>query len=174
MNINMIVAIQSKDNGIGFQGDQPYAFSEDFANFQKLTVGGIVIMGRKTWEAIPEKFRPLKERLNIVVTRQTDYNVPDGVLVSHSYEYAKELAREHQPEGRIWNIGGGELYKIGLLDEETTEIFLTRIMGEKDCDVFFPDFEKQFYLEAVAHATEGINRIDKKSYEFQFEIWTRI
>lgn len=173
--IHVIVAIQNLDNGIGIGGDQPYSFKEDFENFQKLTLGGSVIMGRKTWEAIPEKFRPLKNRLNIVVTSNSEYPIPDSVIRASSYEEAKGLAKEHNPNGQIWNIGGGQLYEQALDDPETSKLFITEIEGVIECDTFFPDkFREKFQKKEESQVIRSQNRIDKEDYLFVFQVWERI
>jgi len=177
MEINVIVAIQDKDWGIGIGGDQPYSFKTDFANFKEKTKEGYgsVTMGRKTWEALPKKFRPLEGRLNIVVTRNKNYPLPEGVLRAESYEHAKKLAVDHNPTGQVWNIGGGQLYQEALQDDSTKEIYLTRVYdGKKACDVFFPNLEKKFKKEEVGDLQYHQNRFDKKYYYFRFEKWVRI
>lgn len=172
--VYVIVAIQI-DGGIGNKGDQPYSFKEDFANFQKLTMGGNVIMGRKTWEAIPENFRPLKGRVNIVVTRNTKYSLPEGVVRASSYEEAKELAKIHNPDGQIWNIGGGSLYTQAIHDDETSMLFITRIKGEKICDVFFPHQHREYFkITETFPAITSKNKFDGQEYDFVFEKWERV
>jgi len=172
-NVHLIVAVQ-KNLGIGYQGDQPYSFKEDFENFQKLTMGGTVIMGRKTWEAIPERFRPLPNRLNIVVTRNPEYVLPDNTHRAPSYESAKNLAYIHNPNGQIWNIGGAALYEQALSDCETEKIFITRIDGDKNCDTFFPDLYQQNFKKIQEFPLiYSKNRFDGKIYSFVFEEWQR-
>lgn len=171
MKVNVIVAIQT-DGGIGNKGDQPYSFKEDFANFQSLTMGGTVIMGRKTWEAIPENFRPLKGRTNIVVTNNAEYPLPQGVILAPSYEKAKELAKTHNPDGQIWNIGGGSLYTQAIHDTDTSKLFITRILGEKLCDVFFPHQHHKYFKKTKSQPPiNSKNRFDGQEYSFVFEEW---
>jgi dihydrofolate reductase len=174
-SVYVITAIQSIDNGIGIKGDQPYSFKQDFAHFQELTIGGSVIMGRRTWEAIDKRFRPLKERLNIVVTRDAKYPLPEGVLRASSYEEAKELARKHNPDGQIWNIGGGQLYEQALNDPETKTLFITRIEGAQECDTFFSErYREKFQKKEESPVIHSENRFDKKTYSFVFEKWERV
>ena len=105
MQVNMIYACAA--NGvIGLNNAMPWHLPEDLAHFKKLTLGCPVIMGRKTWESIPLKFRPLPGRTNIVVTRQTDWQ-PEGANTASSLQAA--LAQCHAASD-IWIIGGAQIY----------------------------------------------------------------
>lgn len=105
-----------------------------------------VIMGRKTWESIPARFRPLKDRLNIVISRSTPADAqtqqPDiatePVRVS-SVEKALQYAREHcAGGGRVFVMGGAQIYGAALQLPEAKRVLLTSLNAEYDCDVFFP------------------------------------
>ena len=114
---------EARDGVIGFDGDMPWQLPEDLAHFKALTVGHPVIMGRRTWESIPERFRPLVGRRNIVVTRQAGF-AAEGAEVAGSVEEAIALAGE----GTAWIIGGASVYSaaLGLADRlEVTEINLS-------------------------------------------------
>jgi dihydrofolate reductase len=119
---------------------------DDLKRFKKITNGHPVIMGRKTWESLPEKFRPLPGRLNIVVTRQSSY-IAAGAEVSTSLESAIRKASEdsstlQNSPSEIFIIGGGELYKEALPFAD--KLYLTLIDEEKEGDVFFPEYESTF------------------------------
>src|SRR3989344_7248852 len=90
MSITLIAAI-SKNNVIGTEGRLPWHIPEDLKRFKTLTVGKVVLMGRKTWESIPEKFRPLPGRTNVVVTRQADFPLPEKTIRASSVEEALNL-----------------------------------------------------------------------------------
>ncbi|KAM3473311.1 hypothetical protein MY8738_008437 [Beauveria namnaoensis] len=105
-----------------------------------------VIMGRKTWDSIPPKFRPLKDRLNIVISRSATSPPPpspsppsleEPVRVS-SVEGALEYARAHSGGGRVFVIGGGQIYAAVLRRPEARRVLLTSIDAEYECDTFFP------------------------------------
>jgi dihydrofolate reductase len=104
-----------------------------------------VIMGRKTWDSIPPKFRPLKDRLNIVISRSaaappppsSPPSIQEPVRVS-SVEGALEYARAHGGGGRVFVIGGGQIYAAVLRRPEARRVLLTSIDAEYDCDTFFP------------------------------------
>ncbi len=132
------IAAIGKNRGLGKGNDLLYKIPEDFERMHKVTMGHPLIMGRKTWESIPEKRRPLSGRANIVVTRQTDF-APEGAIVLHSIEDAIAKARELDTE-KIYIFGGAEIYKAAL--PYTDQLYLTVIDAEKDADVFFPDYSE--------------------------------
>lgn len=98
---------QGKDGVIGLNGTIPWMIPQDLAFFKEQTLGGAVIMGRKTWESIPEKFRPLTGRVNIVMSHRTDFVAP-GALVVGSTTRAMDLAK-HNPN--VFIAGGDLIYR---------------------------------------------------------------
>ena len=97
---------------IGAQGGMPWHVPEDLAHFKELTLGAPVVMGRRTWESFPPRFRPLPGRRNIVITRQQEW-ADDGAERAGSLAAALGLAADGDPE-RIWVIGGGELFRDAM------------------------------------------------------------
>ena len=115
-----LIWAESSNGIIGFDGAMPWHLPEDLAHFKDLTGDGAVLMGRRTWDSLPPRFRPLPGRTNIVITRQPAWNA-DGALVAHSVDAALALA----PGTTIWVIGGAEIFAatIGRADVlEVTEI----------------------------------------------------
>ena len=103
--------------GIGCAGQLPWKLSGDMKYFKDLTsevtasgCKNAVIMGRKTWESIPSKRRPLPDRINVVITRDSGYQLPEGVLAAFSLDEALELLQQFKVE-RCFVIGGGEIYR---------------------------------------------------------------
>ncbi len=131
--ITLIVA-RARNGAIGRDGDMPWHLPQDLAFFQRETKGGAVIMGRRTWFSLPEQYRPLKDRLNLVITRQSD-------LYEHTFssiEDAIAAAGEHGHR-RIYGMGGGQVYRsmIPLADR----LVITEINVEVgDADTYFPEF----------------------------------
>lgn len=110
---------------IGAAGGMPWHVPEDLARFKAITLGAPVVMGRRTWESFPDRFRPLPGRRNIVVTRNDDW-AAEGAERAASLDDALAAASEGDPEW-IWVIGGGELFResIGRADRlEVTELDL--------------------------------------------------
>ncbi|GAB4215795.1 MAG: dihydrofolate reductase [Rhodoferax sp.] len=109
MPLNLIYA-RARNGVIGRNGQLPWHLPEDLAHFKRTTLGAPVIMGRKTWESLPGRFRPLPGRLNVVVTHQADYPAPGATLV-----YSLDAALAACPPGATaWVIGGATLYAQAL------------------------------------------------------------
>lgn len=136
-----LVAALSQNNCIGKNGKLPWRIKEDMEHFKKITMGHIVLMGRKTWESIPENFRPLANRKNIVITRQENYVVPDGVEIYSTLEEALEKYKNQN----IMVIGGAEIYKQVFSEADVLEI--THVHEQVDGDAFFPRIEKNIWRE---------------------------
>ncbi len=140
-NISIIVALGDKTRAIGKNGGLIWQIPEDIKRFKELTLNHPVIMGRKTWESIPEKFRPLKNRMNIVITRNSDF-VAIGAIKAESFERALEIAVKSPGSGKIFVIGGAEIYSQALQAADT--LHLTLVQSDEKGDVFFPEYEKLF------------------------------
>jgi dihydrofolate reductase len=95
-------------------------------------------MGRKTWDSIPPRFRPLKDRTNIVVTRSESSKIPEDHIVVNSLEASIEAIEKTDNESKAFVIGGAQIYKAALQLKEAKRILLTRVLSEFDCDTFFP------------------------------------
>lgn len=111
MNVNLIYA-QSLNGFIGRNGEIPWYVPEDLARFKELTNGCPVIMGRKTWDSLPEKFRPLPNRENIVITNNEKFD-QRKCFASSSPEHALRIARDFDAPA-VWIIGGEQIYKMFL------------------------------------------------------------
>lgn len=137
-----LIAAVTNGNIIGYKGGMPWPHSrEDMARFRALTMGQKVIMGRKSWESLPKKFRPLPGRENIVVTRDDGYRAPGAKKYT-----SLEQALDENPEA--WIIGGGEIYRQSL--DRITEFHVS----------FFPgSFEGDTLLELPLKGTT-IEKID--------------
>lgn len=108
-----LIWAQSREGVIGRDGVMPWHVPEDLAHFASVTKGHPVVMGRKTWESIPPKYRPFSERTNIVVTRQHGWEAP-GVVVVHSFDEALAAGARAEGGERIWVIGGAEVFAQAL------------------------------------------------------------
>lgn len=136
MIISAIAAVA--ENGvIGKEGKLPWNLPDDMKFFQRTTLNHHVISGRKSYESIEPRFRPLRDRVNVVVTNHKNYEAP-GAIVVHSLKDALEIARKAD-EKEAFLIGGGQLYaeafEAGLVDR----IYLTTVHAKPDGDVFFPE-----------------------------------
>jgi dihydrofolate reductase len=133
VQITIIVAA-SENNAIGKDNRLIWRLPTDMKFFKDKTVGHCIVTGRKNYESIPDKFRPLPERTNIVVTRSKNYHAP-GAFVVHSLEEAIVKAKELN-EVELCIIGGGEIYREAI--KFTDIIWLTRVHHEFEAHTFFP------------------------------------
>ena len=148
--ISLIVAI-SKNNCIGKDGQLPWHIPEDLKYFKKVTTGKVVLMGRKTWESIPDRFRPLPNRKNLVITRQADYPLPDGVGRHQTIEEA--LAAYSDEE--IMVIGGGEIFNQTFSKADT--LYVTHVGQHVDGGTFFPEIDPDVWKEVWREDHEGFS-----------------
>ncbi len=145
-----IFALVAMDQGrvIGNAGKIPWHIPEDMQRFKELTTGHAVLMGRKTYQSLPERFRPLPGRKNLVVTRRPESLATErGIEVWNSTKdcVRKFLSGELEtPSNQLWVIGGAEIYKETL--PFCDEIYLTLVHARHTGDTFFPAFEEHFQL----------------------------
>ena len=149
--INIVAGIGVKTRALGKAGDLLWEIPEDLKRFKTLTNGHPVIMGRKTWESLPEKFRPLPGRTNIVITRENEYVTPGGMVVN-SMESAISTAQSAQGGDEIFVMGGGEIYKMALPFSE--RLYLTLIDSDEGGDTYFPEYAELFTKEVSSEAKE--------------------
>lgn len=166
MNINLIWA-QAKNRVIGNHGTMPWHLKEDLAHFRKVTENNPVIMGRKTWESLPPRFRPLPNRRNIVLTRQPNWGEEfprNEVIKANSIESAVTPQIVGPGVKDVWIIGGGEIYKQFL--PLASRIEITEIHAEFEGDTLAPTLGPEWREERRIEnaSTEGI-RFDFVSYQ---------
>lgn len=152
-----IVAAISRNGIIGQNGRLPWRIPEDMERYKRLTMGKTLIMGRKTWESIPEKFRPLPGRKNVVITRQTNYLVPPGVGIFPSLDEALHACANEE----IIINGGAEIYAQAMPHVQTLEI--THVHQTVEGDTHFPPIDPSIWRE-----------VSREDYpEFSFVTYTR-
>jgi dihydrofolate reductase len=133
MTITIIAAV-ARNGIIGADGDMPWRLPGDLPRLKAMTVGHVVVMGRRTYDSIG---RPLPGRSTVVVTRTPDWSAPDDVHVVHSVPEALELAAKLDDE--IFVLGGAEIYAQTLEFADRLEI--TAVHAEPDGDTYFPDVD---------------------------------
>jgi dihydrofolate reductase len=143
IQLELVVAADLQ-NGIGVNGDLPWHLPGDMKYFKNLTIGdgnNAVIMGRKTWQSIPERFRPLPDRWNWVLSRG-EFDLPEEVNLAHSLEGAVAQIHQSRCNGRlverVFLIGGGQIYDAALRSGLCKRIYLTRVQTTLACDAFLP------------------------------------
>lgn len=155
-NLTVIVAV-SENQVIGKDNDLVWDLRIDMKRFKALTSGHHIIMGRKTFESFP---KPLPNRTHVVITRQDNYDVPNGVIVVNSLEKAIDMAMD---DNQPFIIGGGEIYKQALPYANRLE--LTRVHGIFEGDTFFPEIDLNEWQEVQR---EFISKDDIHPYDFSF------
>lgn len=135
MKLSLIVAMDL-DRGIGRNNDLMWHLPADIKFFRDMTMGHIVVMGRKNYESIPERFRPLPGRENVVLTRNEAFEAP-GCLVFHTFEKCLEHYKD-ETERTVFIIGGAQIYKEAWESGQVTEIFATLVSDRFGADTFFP------------------------------------
>ena len=174
MKLHLILA-RARNGVIGNKGTLPWHLPEDMAHFKRATMGCPVIMGRKTWDSLPAKFRPLPGRLNVVVTRQPDWEA-EGALRATSVAHAVELCnlqgntgsdmkRDVGTESRVgpinaWVIGGAQIYAQAL--PLASNAVVTEIDADFDGDAFAPQFGPQWTK------TAGLPQVSSTGLRFSF------
>jgi dihydrofolate reductase len=151
MALNLIFA-RSRNGVIGQDNTLPWHLPEDLAHFKQTTFGQPVLMGRKTWESLPPKFRPLPGRTNIVVTRQTNWQA-EGAVVAHSIE---EAVQHCPPDAQVWVIGGEEVYAQAM--HLAARAVVTEIDADFEGDAFAPTLDNSWQeTERTSHtAANGL------------------
>lgn len=162
MSLSIIVAI-GEGNVIGKKNGLPWYLPADLRHFKQLTSGHAIIMGRKTFESLG---KPLQNRVNIVLARETDYH-PEGCMVAHSIDEALAFP-EVRNDGEVFIIGGGEIFKQ-MIDRVVT-LYVTEVHHGFDGDIFFPAIDPVLWKEV---ARERGVRDEKNKYEYYFVKYVR-
>ncbi|MFY8080555.1 MAG: dihydrofolate reductase [Limnohabitans sp.] len=160
MALNLIFA-RARNGVIGHNNTLPWHLPEDLAHFKATTLGQPVIMGRKTWDSLPVKFRPLPGRMNIVVTRQTDWH-SDGAHVVHSVDEALQAC---PTDAQPWVIGGAELYRLAM--PKATRVVVTEIDAAYEGDAFAPE------LDASWHEASRTQHVAANGLHFSIVNWLK-
>nr|AIA18692.1 Dihydrofolate reductase [uncultured bacterium] len=154
----MIAAIDEA-RGLGRDNSLLWRIPEDMKHLQELTVPHSVIMGRKTFDSLHPKFRPLPRRHNFVITRNPNFSY-ERTNITHSLDEALKLAMEFE-DTRIAIIGGGEIYNQAL--PYVNSLYLTLVQGTYDVDTYFPEYSQQF-----PHIVEESDWMESKEHWYKF------
>lgn len=165
MKVSLVAAVAA--NGvIGKNNDLPWRLPDDMKFFMEKTKGHHVILGRKNYESLPPKFRPLPQRTNIVVTRQRDYKA-EGCIVVHQFEDALKYAENHG-EHEVMVVGGSDIYKLSF--PYADYLYLTEVLAPVDGDVYFPEFDRAEWQEV---SREHHPADERHKYAFDFVLYER-
>jgi len=165
--ISTIVVAKAENNAIGKDNDLLWRLPDDFKFFKTVTLDHFVILGRKTFDSLPGL---LPRRTFVIITRQKDYQAPEGHFVVHSLEEAFALCQVQKQE-EVFVIGGGVIYteslEKGLIDKMHITEVATKIEG---ADTFFPTYNAEEWTETARehHPTD-----EKHKYAFDFVTYTK-
>lgn len=162
MNVTLICAI-GENNSLGKENRLLWHLPDDFIRFKSLTMGHSIIMGRKTFESLPN---PLPKRKNIVITRQKNY-APAGCVVVSSLEEALQEAQKDDENPYV--IGGGEIYRLAM--PLATILEITRVHSVFQADTFFPEIDP---LQWKLIKTEYHPKDEKHAFDFTFETYQKL
>jgi dihydrofolate reductase len=159
-----LVWAQSTSGVIGRGGDIPWRVPEDLARFKEVTMGHTVVMGRRTWDSLPARVRPLPGRRNVVMSRRTDFTV-DGAEVVGSLEAAIDISGT-EPE--TWVIGGAQIYLLALPHATRCEVTEVDIeLPRDDDDALAP------VLDATWRAEMGEWQVSRSGLRYRFHSYSR-
>lgn len=166
--INLIVAYD-KNKVIGKNNKIPWRFPEDISFFKETTTNQVCLMGRNTWESLPDKFRPLPNRKNLIISKEyknypdkfiktiTNLNKFEDIWTTTGINSALKLAKMNWPNKEIFVIGGQQIYKYFLDNFLVDKIFITEINDSYEGDVYFPDFDIEQWNVEMIRCFEKIN-----------------
>ena len=146
-----LIAAVARNGAIGKAGGLLWHEPEDQKHFRRVTMGCPVIMGRRTWDSLPVRFRPLPGRRNVVITRDTAWRA-DGAEPVPSLDAALALLAEAP---KVFVIGGAEVYALAL--PHATELVLTEIDAVLDGDTFFPHWDRTHFVEVAREDRPGFS-----------------
>lgn len=176
---SLIAAVCHK-NGIGNKGGLPWRLKKEMNYFTRTTSNACdgkqnaVIMGRKTWESIPIKFRPLSNRVNVVLS-ETLEQLPEGAhyMFRSLSQSLEELSHNHIID-QIFVIGGESVYREAIVMNECLKVYLTRIDSHFECDSFFPEVDLNLY-QNITHEDNTIPQLiqEENGIQYQFFLYKR-
>ena len=168
MIVSLIVAI-AKNNAIGKDNDLLWHLPNDMQYFKNKTLHHHIVTGRKNYISIPKKFRPLVNRTNIVLTRQTNFK-EENCIILHSLEDAIEYAKSKNEE-ELFVIGGGQIYQEALSKNLIDKMYVTHVDRSFEGDTFFPEINPQLFrkTEEIHHESD-----EKHSYPYSFAVYEKI
>lgn len=140
--VKLIVAKASNDV-IGKDNDLIWHLPADMRFFTQTTKGHIVVMGRRNWDSIPIKYRPLSERINVVISRNNNFQSPDCISFKSLEDAVENFKNEKTKD--IFIIGGGQIYRDALEKNLVNEMLVTHINAEFEGDTWFPEIDPNLW-----------------------------
>lgn len=167
----MILAVDNK-NWIGKNSDLAWKLKSDMKYFKDITTAvkdnskyNAVIMGRKTWDSIPEKFRPLPGRKNVIITKNINQSLSE--LQFSSIEAAIDFLQNDSTIESIFIIGWAQIYNDAIEKKLVEKVYITKVLWDFACDVFFHGLDGSFFLKTVSE------KFEENGISFCFEVYTK-
>jgi dihydrofolate reductase len=167
VKIKLIVAMDL-ERGIGKNNDLMWHLPSDMRFFKETTLNQIVVMGRKNFESIPEKFRPLPNRENVILTRQKDFQAEHCLVFNSIREMV--LYYQNEKNRTVFIIGGGQIYHEALALDIIDEMLITHVNHVFDADTFFPEINESNWICETLFSHE---KDDKNPYSFVVKKYSR-
>ncbi|CAH1758434.1 23682_t:CDS:2 [Entrophospora sp. SA101] len=195
-----LIAAVADNMGIGIKDQLPWKLSKDMKYFERITkkislnndsndinfendnsiFQNAVVMGRKTWEAIPPKYKPLKDRLNIVLSKTIDNSGSTTHFVYPTLDAAIENLKNDPSISNIFVIGGSYAYKEAMESKNFSHILITRVYQNFECDTFFPTIDENVFglashdeLESFVNEKVPKGRQEENGIEYEFLLYKR-
>lgn len=157
--MNAIVAVSS-NWGIGYNNDLLFNIPEDKKYFRSMTIGKTVVMGRKTLESLPGG-RPFKDRTNIVLSRNSGYTAPEGVILCRDVNELPDIIGSFEGND-VFVVGGADIYSLML--PYCSTVYVTKIDAVKPADKYFPNLDSLFEWKLTDESEE--HEFDGLKYKF--------
>ncbi|OXU22061.1 hypothetical protein TSAR_006626 [Trichomalopsis sarcophagae] len=175
-----LIAAACENMGIGVNGDLPWRLRKEMDFFTKMTSTtkdenkkNVVLMGRRTWESIPKKFKPLSNRINMVLTSQPLDLGEDAIVCKNLPEAIEKISQSPLKDKveQVWVIGGSLVYKASMESPNFYRLYLTRVKKDFECDAFFPEIPNDYILVKDPEVPEGIQ--EEKDIKFEYEVYEK-
>lgn len=158
-----LIAAVAANGAIGKDNQLLWRIPEDMKRFKEVTSGHAVIMGRKTFDSLPQ---PLKNRINIVITRNPNYRTPEGILIAHSLDESFEIAKQFDSNPYV--LGGGRIYHEAI--EQVDFLDITHIDKEFQGDAYFPEIDPNIWQ--IEAQSQWFNN-EQESFNYRFVSYGR-
>ncbi|KAI4479186.1 hypothetical protein M0804_011325 [Polistes exclamans] len=175
-----LIAAACENLGIGMNGNLPWKLKTEMAYFSHMTSKtnnknkrNVVLMGRKTWDSIPPKYKPLSNRINMVLTRQSLNFGSDAISCKSITDALDIISRSplYEQVDKIWVIGGSSVYKAALESPHFHRLYLTKIKKHFDCDVFFPELSTDLVPVKDPNVPDGIQ--EENGIQFEYKVYEK-
>lgn len=175
-----IIAAVCRDNGIGKSNNLPWRLKKEMDFFTRITSGtsspskkNAVIMGRKTWESIPAKFKPLPNRINVLLSKLSIEKPKEAHHLFKSLEESVSFLYKSEEVDKIFIIGGAGVYKESMAMNDCQKIYLTRIDADFDCDTFFPEINDNLF-KLIQDPDVPDEEQEENGIKYKYHVYQRI